>query len=430
MIEEGKDTSDFSKPYFAPGSEAENARGVLYQGEYQNEADGTGVAVRLHARALADQGVPLLLKPFSRLVLTPKGVYEPMHVVGIPESVRKEIGDTGKGDGLANTSISKCFPTIKHFVAHKAENISKRLMRGAVGSLDRPDIVMKARKAIYSGTVFFSVWERDRIDGAMVRELNRMGDNWVPCEQNAEMLRSCGVKNVAVIPHPFDPKNPLCKLTLRKKGSTRRFYNIGRWEPRKNQKALLWAFFGSRSPGCSDHLTLKFHGSWEGYQTPDEILDDICEGTSWTREEMAKSLTLIDKQLRVDQILKLHYENNIYVAPSSGEAWCLPAFEAKVAGNTVIHTPYGGTADFCDDSDIALEFEMVDVPASYGWTPGSQWARPLPSFLAKALNEVKIPEHSRSKEFEEKFNMEHVGALMHSRLREMFGHLEPGEYLK
>jgi glycosyltransferase involved in cell wall biosynthesis len=423
---QGRETEEISGAYFAQGSAATHEHGVLYQGDYQNESDGTSVAIRLHARALAEAGVPVLLKPFSGLVMTGKGVYEPLHVAGVPDTVREEIG------ALTTTSVSKLYPAIRHFVVHKPEDISNRVMRGATGGLDDPETLMKLRKATYGATVLYSVWERDRISDAMVREMNRMGDNWVPCEQNAEMLVSCGVERVAVIPHPYDVSSQLVKLTKRKPMKTKRFYHIGRWEPRKNSTEILRAFFAAFRPGDDVHLTMKFHGSWEGYENINQVLEEITESfPEWSREKIYKHMTPIEGHLRADQIVKLHFENNIYLAPSCGEAWCLPAFEAKVAGNAVIHTPYGGTADFCDDNDVALDYTMEDVPLTYGWPAGSRWGAPDIVQLVNVMQDCVAPsEYNRSLDFANKFSMVAVGQLMRKRLVQMFGEQPAGEHLK
>lgn len=423
--EEGTDTDDVQGAYFAPGSPAEHRRGLLYQGDYQNESDGTGTAVRLHVRALATTGLPILLKPFSGLVLK-NGVYEPLHLAGMSDTVRAEVGD------LTNASISSVYPAIRHFVCHKSEDIARRVMRGAMGSLDDPELLMAARKTVYGATVMYSVWERDRVDDATVRELNRMGDNWVPCEQNAKMLRSCGVKNVAVMPHPFDPASPMLSLTRRKPMESKRFYFIGRWEPRKNPVEILWAFFETFKPGDDVHLTMKYHGEWDGYATFAQTIREIEDSTAWSFAAIEEHLTTIEGHITADKIVKLHFENNIYLAPSCGEAWCLPAFDAKLAGNTVIHTPYGGTEDFCSPyDDHWLEYNMEDVPASYGWPVGSQWARPSQGHLKKVMFNSKAPQqYFRSANFDAKFNLETVGKKMRERLAERFGDNAAGEYLK
>lgn len=409
-------STNVTEAYFAPGSAADHPHGLLYQGDYQHEADGTAIAIRLHARALHAQGVPMLLKPFSGVVLSPRGVYEPLHVAGIPERVQEEVGD------LPRTSISQLFPLIRHMVVHKTEDISNRLMRGAVGSLESPELLLKARQAIYGNSVLYSVWERDRISHVMARELRRLGDNWVPCEQNAQMLRKSGVDNVFVVPHPYDPASPLVLLTRRKPYPDKRFYFIGRWEPRKNPVKILRAFAEAFSPGEPAKLTMKFHGNWADYPTFEETVGAICREGKWTKAQLLDHVTDIRGILRPDQIVKLHFDNNIYLAPSSGEAWCLPAFEAKLAGNLVIHTPYGGTADFCEDRDLALPFSMEEVPPSYGWSVGSQWACIDEHHLAGLIKQLQLPgEFVRSQSFQERFSLQSVGTLMLSRLRAVYG---------
>ena len=415
-----------AKPYFAPGGASAEDVGVLYQADYQHEADGSAIAARLHARALRDTGVPVLLKPFSAIVQTDKGTFEPLHVAGVSDAVRKEVGD------MPSTSISALFPIIRHFVIHKPEQISRHLLRGALGHLDNPEVLLKGSRTVYQNSVIFSVWERDILGDAISRELKRVGDNWVPCKHNADLLRRSGVEHVAVIPHPFDPASPLCHLTKRKPKASPRFYWIGRWEPRKNPVKLLEAFFAAFKPGDDAHLTMKYHGNWEGYPTAKQTLAHIQEEhPHWTDAAIEEHLTLIGHQLRADQIMKLHFENNIYVAASSGEAWCLPAFDAKVSGNRVIHTPWGGTADFCDKKDREIHYELGPVPDSYGWTPGTKWAEVDQQDLTNILRSTLPPKsHDRDPSFDEKFSLAAVGKLMRERLAERFGDSLNGGYLK
>lgn len=405
------------KPYFAPGSSADHDQGVLYQGDYQNESDGTATAIRLHALALAQAGAPLLLKPFTARVLSSDGVYEPLWKAGVPKRVEEQVGT------LTNTSIHSLFPAIRHFVIHKPEDISRRLMRGTMGHLDDPELLLKARKSVYGSTALYSVWERDRVDDVTARELRRMGDVWVPCQQNADMLRSCGVENVFVVPHPYEESNPLLHLTRRRPIKEKRFYWIGRWEPRKNPVLLLESFCEAFSPEDDAHLTMKFHGQWEGYPTFEQTVEHIVEEGKWTRDQLYAKITPVEGFLRPDQIVKLHYENNIYVAPSSGEAWCLPAFEAKLAGNKLIHTPYGGTADFADNStDLSIFFSMEKVPESYGWPPGSLWAQPDASSLTAYLKNSAVPQSfERPAYFNERYSMEAIGLRMKDRIRQVWG---------
>jgi glycosyltransferase involved in cell wall biosynthesis len=271
-------STDTSQAYFAPGSAAEVEQGVLYKGDFQHPNDGTAIAIRLHARALASQGVPVLLKPHSAQVLTERGTYEPLHFSGIPDQVRDEVGD------LMTAPVARLHPVIHHLVIHKHEDISTRLMRGGVGPLEDPENILKARVGIYKSSVIYSVWERDRLDEATVRELRQVRDIWVPCEQNAEMLIQSGLlkEQVFVVPHPYPADSPLQHLQRRKAYPEKRFYFIGRWEPRKNPALLLKAFCEAFDPGGSETLTMKYHGSWKDYPTFDQTVDEIVAQKKWT----------------------------------------------------------------------------------------------------------------------------------------------------
>lgn len=407
-------STNVSGAYFAPGSSAEHEQGVLYQGDYQHDSDGTAVAIRLHARALRSAGVPVLLKPFSNSVLTNNGTFEPLHVAGISDHVRKEVGD------MPTMSIGKLYPSIKHFVVHKQEEIPKRIMRGSLGPLDDPEIYMRAVETVYGSTVLYSVWERDWIPLGISKELKRIRDNWVPCEQNVSMLDACGVPNAYAMPHPYDPESPLIHLTRRRHMQSKRFYWIGRWEPRKNPVMILEAFCSAFTPDDDVHLTMKFHGAWKDYPTFEETVQSIVKRGAWTEAQISEKVTPIRGFLREDKIVKLHFENNIYLAPSCGEAWCLPAFEAKVAGNQVIHTPYGGTADFCDERDLELSYDLAPTHPSYGWE-GAKWAQVDLTEFSNLLEAAQPQTFVRSKDFEDRFSLAAVGLRMRDRLKSVFG---------
>jgi hypothetical protein len=50
-------------------------------------------------------------------------------------------------------------------------------------------------------------------------------------------------------------------------------------------------------------------------------------------------------------------------------------FDAKIAGNRMILTGYGGQRDFSGERDPLIPYEMVDVPPEYGWEQGAKWAK-------------------------------------------------------
>ena len=101
------------------------------------------------------------------------------------------------------------------------------------------------------------------------------------------------------------------------------------------------------------------------------------------------------------------------MSSSHGEAWCLPAYEAKVAGNAMVHVPYGGTADFAAASDVAVPFRLGPVHTGYGWEPGARWADYHIADLSAALRAARAPaRYERPVGFAERFSFDSVGREM------------------
>lgn len=412
-------------PLFARGQAAEHPYGVLYQGEWETEHDGNAFAVRKHARALADVGVPVILKSFSNVVVT-DGVAEPVPTVGLPQKVRQEVL------GLHRTSVSRLAPMVKHMVVANAERFARTLMRGIVGPADRAELVIGAQQAAYQGTIVYSVWERSAISPDIARHLALVAENWVPCHHNAELLRKAGVERVRVVPHPYDPADAICKLVRRRpETGWRLFYSIGKWEPRKGYVELIAAFLRAFKPSDKVVLTIKYSGGQHrDYPTPDEAVnialsDAEVRANGWTPDKLDGRLVLVGKRLPRSRIVELHYRNNIYVNSSHGEGWCLPAFEAKLAGNGLVHVAYGGTPDFASLSDRRVPFRMGPVHPSYGWEPDAQWAVYDLAQLAEAMKLSTPPEKFERPEGFAQFSKQNVGHQMRARILELTRRLEP-----
>ncbi len=408
-------------PYAAPGTAAKHASGVLYQGEFETPTDGTAQAVRLHARALAMTGVPVLLRSFSNTVVTAAGVVESVHLVGLPAEVEAEVGD------LTRESIAAARPAIKHLVVRSAEHLKQALMpRGAVvGNPEDIEGQMRLRDGVYNNTIVYSVWERDRIDASIARVLARVGQCWVPCEQNARMLVGSGVpaEKVHVVPHPYRDDDPIHVCTRRHPNAHdgwKRFYSIGRWEPRKGFAELIEAFLTAYAPLDRASLTIKYSGTgmWTGYPTPAEALENAAarSGGRWSLEQAQKKVKLIDGRVKRSQIVSLHMQNNIYVSASHGEAFSFPSFDAKLAGNRLVHIDYGGTSDFYDHfGDVPVSAALGAVHASYRWESDAKWATYDLTELTEALHRAEVPEvFRRPSFFPERYSMAAVGQRMRS----------------
>ncbi len=418
------------KPAVAPGRPAALAFAVHYQGEFETPWDGTAVAVRAHARALAATGIPVFLKSFSNSLTDEHGVIQPVHQIGLPESVEKEVGH------LTRIKASAGFPRILHLVVRDAEHLKRAVISRGVISFgasedERFENEQGMRKQIYDSTIVYSVWERDRIDPGIVRTLSRVAECWVPSEDNRRMLIRSGVpeEKVVVVPHPYDLDSEVLKLRKRSPVKQRRFYSIGRWEPRKAYAELVEAFLRAYRPEDDATLTIKYTGGkWPGYPTPEEVIawctsDPELVSRGWTKEAFDRRVTLYEGRFPRQEILRLHFQNNLYVACSRGEAWCLPAFEAALAGNKILATETGAS-DFMGAGDVSLVNGLAPVPASYGWEPDAKWLGFSTAELSDLLRGVAAPESHSGRDLS-RFWLGAVGTIMRERvLKVAAGHPE------
>lgn len=401
---------------FAPGEAATASVGVQYQGPFETVADGTCRAVRLHAMALHRAGLPVLLQSFSRTMVDDSGVVITVHRNRQYEEILGEVGE------IVDTSVAALPIRIKHLVIRDAQHLDNVCVPR---SLYREERMMDLIDQILKTTIVYSVWERTEIDPRIARFLSRVGECWVPCEQNKELLQRSGVENVVVVPHPIakDAPLPLPGIWAPLSGmvlASRRYYSIGAWQPRKGYHELIGAFLRAFEPGLEASLVLKTTGaSIPGYPTIAEsvkgwLQDRLVLSRGWTTTNVAKNLGILNRKLSQKEILQLHHTNNIYVSSSHGEAFCLPAFDAKLAGNRMVHVPFGGTLDFEEEDDVRVLHTMGPVHPFYKWE--GKWAEFSVAGLSEALLRAEPSSTCERGAHLQRFESENVGRLMKERV--------------
>ena len=415
------------KFHVTPGTAAEHEWGIQYQGPFESATDGTARAVRQHARALNSAGVPVLLQSYSNAFIDENGV-----LVGseaMDEKTKAEVHD------LRYQSIGELRLRIKHLVVKDATQLRGIIIPPSVGMDQDVERAVAVRDRLYKTTIVYSVWERTTIAPAVASILARVGENWVPCEENAEMLRKHGVERVVVVPHPWDPSSDMAKLVRRKPKSVtgKRFYAIGAWQPRKHYHETIGAFLLAFRPSDAASLTIKTsRHELPDYPSPRAsraiwLRDPRVQANGWTFENVDQKLIIVTRTVPADQLVRLHFTSNIYVCCSRGEAYALPAFDAKIAGNRMIYVSYGGMRDFADPlSDVVVPHEMKPVPSVYGWEEGALWAEAKVEDIAEAMKRVEAPPS-----YERSFalagsTMDAVGKLMKERALAVLKRAEAG----
>jgi glycosyltransferase involved in cell wall biosynthesis len=288
-------------------------------------------------------------------------------------------------------------------------------------------------EAVYASTILYTSLERDSVDAELVAIFRKCAEMWVPCRHNREALIDSGMpaEQVQVIPYPYDPASPVCRIPA-PRGTERvpegkRFYCIGKWEPRKNHAVLLRAFLCAYGPRDKASLTLKVHGwgDWEGYPRIEEAVADAlreerARKQGWNAENIHKRVRIVPDKISDEAIVELHRQNNIYVSASHGEAWDIPAFEAKCAGNRLVHVGYGGSAEYASDTDdIWVPYTMGSAHPAYGWGE-ARWAEYKFDDLVCALQRAEPPARRvHPPEFNGRFSVHAVGELMKQRVLDL-----------
>ena len=135
-----------------------------------------------------------------------------------------------------------------------------------------------------------------------------------------------------------------------------KFYTIGELNSRKNLHALIIAMnreFQSHekvrlvlkinSPGLNENQTLQ-----QATQLVQKIEQDLG---MYKDLSMYHNILIISKFLSTDELYGLHNECDCFISASSGEAFCMPAFDAVGFGSQVLVNSNSGMNQYTLDTD-------------------------------------------------------------------------------
>lgn len=404
---------ELAKSYVAPGLPAQLHTCIAYHAYWKNENDGMARHARQQIKALAMTGLPLRVQSLGERVfmneeLAP-GVKEILYLEGVSSR---------------HTAIS-----IKQMILDRPILLRECLCPVGI----RNSMSTEAVARILESTIMYTSWERDRVHPDYIRELKQLGQVWVPCVENKKAFVDSGLDpdKVKIVPCPYNPEEHTIAAPrgVEDVPNGKRFYNIGKWEPRKNQHRLIGAFLLAFTPKSNASLFIKtseFGISWGNYPKFTESLEfwleqDAVKANGWTAEHIDRLVRVVDKRLTNEDMEKIHKTNNIYVSAGLGEAWDLPAFDAKMAGNRLVYVGYGGPSGYAESSDVVVEWDsMTDVHPFYGWEPGAKWADVSAAQLADAMKKA-VPPLARlvPQSYCRQYGLLSVGLIMEGYIQEL-----------
>lgn len=390
---------ELADTHVAPGEKAHLPLGIEYHGPWKFAADGLGSHCREQVKALASTGLPLRLVSLGSSRL-------------LNEELHEDVRDV---EYLSRVTFSQTAVAIKQFIFSSLDLVQELICPAKMRTEAN-------EKLLGQYTILCTSWERDRVYPELVTELNKVAQVWVPCERNRQAFASSGVKNVRVVPYPYDPRR--AKIAFPRGSDAvpdgKRFYHIGKWEPRKNQHQLLGAFLQAFKPKEKASLLIKtsgFGGQWSNYPDPEESVQFWLEhpavvSNGWTAEALDRRVRIISERITEADIEALHQRNNIYVSSGLGEAWDIPSFDAKLAGNRMVYVGFGGPEDFASEGDVRVPFDMGPVHPGYDWEPDAQWAKVRTEDMAAALRTAEPQRRMTPPEYCRQFSYQATGQRM------------------
>lgn len=421
-----------------PSKEKGAPYGILWDGPWEQPFDSFGQVTRRMVRAIRDAGMPVFVKMRGSAGSVLNNDVEPVVLKELGCSLNTEAMSASEdrkpvwnADGPLSQLVDRCLVSIHHSVP-RYDSLRSILEPSSFRFADRSEV-----EKTYRFRILMTALETDRVpDRAAIELMKKFGQVWVPCTRNFQVLMQHGVTNVRVVPHPM-PQDRRYDLAGAKQRANKNghgkyvFYNIGKWEPRKNHLGLMRAFLRMHGPAMNGAVLMiktSRYGDYAGYpKTPEEALsialqDQRVKDFGWTLEYAKKHVLWNTKFMSEDEIVGFHGFGDCYVSASHGEAWDMPAFDALVAGSRIVHVGFGGTEDYAYSALWNGETE----PAHPGYRWGmARWAKVDEDALSKDMmsifNRRGTQENFLKEGFLESCRMKSVGKLAKSLIMEVAG---------
>jgi glycosyltransferase involved in cell wall biosynthesis len=242
--------------------------------------------------------------------------------------------------------------------------------------------------------------------------LNLMDEIWVPCNSMIKDGFANGItKPIKLVPHTFDmeeykKKYDRLNLPVANKFT---FYFIGEFNRRKHLSALIKAFHTEFSVEEPVELVLKVNKYGTNPEQLGNEIKSFCNSIKdglklYKDPSRYKPEIIITVDISREDILRLHSTCDCFVAPSYGEAWCIPAWEAMAMGNIVIASATGGMLDYIDSErngflvggSMEPVFGQMDTFEEFG-TAREKWFDISTQSLMKTMRRVyELPKNRKA----------------------------------
>jgi len=253
---------------------------------------------------------------------------------------------------------------------------------------------MEPKPGLFNVGIF--CWETDRIPQIWVDHLNRMQLVIVPCEDNLQVVRRCGVVT------PVEKIHYSCDLSaysskpkpflIPRVDNHFKMLSICQFSKKKGVDPLLKAYFTEFDANDPVVLILKLYITpADGPEQKQRIQGLVQAMRDILRLKAYPPVMLIHEVMDHGGIQRLYSTADCYVLPSRGEGWGVPHFDALGYGLPTIATAGTGPTEFITDecgwlvdSHISPVCDMPH-PFEFLYTGKENWREPHVGSLKKCM---------------------------------------------
>ena len=218
-------------------------------------------------------------------------------------------------------------------------------------------------------TVLFTTLESNTVHPGYMRRCLQFDEVWNPCKSNIKSMKRAGYpkKQLKYCPEGVYTEfwNPTATPLKEYQSHEFTFFYNGDWSFRKGVDVLISAFCKEFMPTENVRLLLLTH--YQGCNSEKSNLRIQKEFNEFLHKHnisRTPHVQFINDFIPDPVMPNLYNCSNVFVFPTRGEAWGLPAIQAMSCGKPVITTNWGGQLDFCNKKHSFLvnvdKFDIMD----------------------------------------------------------------------
>lgn len=258
----------------------------------------------------------------------------------------------------------------------------------------------------------YPIWETNKVSDLWVKYMNLMNEIWVPSNFNKEVFEKCGVEvPIKVVPFPFVQRplpdinsDSLTYLLSKSKwfgnesksfqyGSDWKiFYTTGEWNDKTNIEETVKVF--CKTFTIEDRVKLIIKTFYKDHSKKNESFC-VSRITSILSEfKNYPEILLITSELSVQDNLLLHSIGDCFYSLSSGEGFCLDAFDSVSYKKDVVMPNFGGHLDYLGKNYSGLvDCDLVNVgfkERQETYSGDQKWCESNPNDAMDKLKDVYL----------------------------------------